>query len=144
MQMNTKTIMSRRQPGTPTLGGRRGSCPLCPHPWEAGGAIIAFDVELFPFLLYLEGALSDIVDSLVQENFSKGKPPDPQLCTVFLGDQYTKHCSSRKGIVNQNLTLWRKIQIHRCALTERLAPLPNVRTDVPVGSLWLCQTNNLP
>ena len=47
--------------------------------WEAGGARIALHAELLPSLLPSEGAFSDVVDGLIQENFSGGKPPDPKL-----------------------------------------------------------------
>ena len=43
----------------------------------AGGARIAFYTKLLPSLLNFEGAFSRVVDRLVQENFSRGKPPDP-------------------------------------------------------------------
>ena len=92
-------------PGMPMLGGRRGSCSLCPYSWGAGGARIALHSELFPSLLSSEGAFSSFVDSLLQENFSGGKPPDPQISLVLLGNQYTKHCSSGKEIEDQNLPL---------------------------------------
>ena len=55
--------------GTPTLGGSTGSCPLCPHPWGAGGARVALRTEFFPSLLSSEGAFSGIADSLLQVNF---------------------------------------------------------------------------
>ena len=52
-------------PGTLTLGVRRGSCPLCHHPWVAGGAKGVLRTEFFPSVLSSKGALSGIVDSLV-------------------------------------------------------------------------------
>ena len=73
--------------GTTTLGGgRRGSCPLYSHPWGARGARIGFHTEFFPSLLSSEGAFSGISDSLVEENFSGGKPPDPQVTIESLGN----------------------------------------------------------
>ena len=72
--------------GTPALGARRGSCPLCPHPWGAGEARIALHTEFLPSLLSFEGAFSSISGSLLQENFSGGKPPDPHTTTKSLGD----------------------------------------------------------
>ena len=90
----------------------------------AGGARIALHTDLFPSLLLSEGAFSGIVDSSVQDHFSGGKPPDNQICIVFLGNKYTKHCSSGKEIEDQNLPLWRNMHIHRCALRGSLAPLP--------------------
>ena len=77
---------NRSPTGTPTLGGSSGSCPLCPHPWEAGGARVALHTEFFPSLLSSEGVFSGIADSLVQENFSGGKPSDPQIPIESLGD----------------------------------------------------------
>ena len=97
-------------PGTPTLGG-------------AGGAIVTLHTELFPFLLSAEEACSGIVDSLVQEDFSGGKPPDPQIIVVLLRDHCIKHRSSGKEFKDQNLALWRNIYMHRLALIGSLAPL---------------------
>ena len=65
-------------------------------PWGAGGVRIALRTEFFPSVLSSEGAFSGIVDSLVLENFSGGKSPDPEIDNVLLGDKYTKHCSSGK------------------------------------------------
>jgi len=39
-----------------------------------------------------EGEFSGIVDSLVQDNFSGYKLPDPHICIVLLGDKHNKHC----------------------------------------------------
>ena len=78
-------------------------------------------VELLPSLLPSEGAFSN-VDCLIQENCSGGKPPDPQIALVFLGDRYSEHCFSGKELEDQNLPPWRNIHIHRCALRGRLAP----------------------
>ena len=39
---------------------------------------------------------------------------------VLLGIQYTKHCSSGKELEDQNLSLWRKLHIYRCALSGSL------------------------
>ena len=63
---------------------------------EVGGARIVLHTELFPSLLSSEGAFSDIVDRLPRESFSGGKPPDPQITIVLVGDQYIKHRSSGK------------------------------------------------
>ena len=71
--------------------------------WGAGGARITLHTELFPFLLSTEEAFSGIVDSFIQENCSGGKPPDPQIIVVLLGDQCIKHCSSGKEYGSQNL-----------------------------------------
>ena len=49
----------------------------------AGGARITLHTKLFPSLLSCKGPASGVVDSLVQENFSGGKPPDPQLHMVY-------------------------------------------------------------
>ena len=57
------------------------------HPWRAGGARNALHIELFLSLLSSEGAFSSIVDSLAQDSFSGGKPPDPQISMVLLRDQ---------------------------------------------------------
>ena len=59
----------------------------------------------FLSLLSAEEAFSGIVDSLVQESFSVGKPPDPQILLVLLEDQCIKHCSSGKEFKDQNLAL---------------------------------------
>ena len=56
----------------------------------AGGARIAVHAEFFPSLLPCEGAFSGVVDSLVQETFSGGKPLDSQINMVLLWDKYTK------------------------------------------------------
>ena len=96
--------------GTNTLGGI--------------GARIALHAELLPSLLPSEGAFSDVVDGLIQENFSGGKPPDPPITVVLLGDKYSKHCPSGKELEDQNLPLWKNMHIHRCALRGCFAPLP--------------------
>ena len=90
----------------------------------AGGARIVLHTELFPSLLSAEEAFSGIVDSLVQDNFSEGKPPDPQIIVLLLGDQCIKHCSYGKEFEEQNLALWRNIYVHRFALIGSLALLP--------------------
>ena len=112
----------------PTLGGRRGSCPLCPHPCGAGRARITLHTELFPSLQSSEVAFSGIADSLVQGNFSGGKPPDPHIVVVLLGDQYIKHCSSGKELKEQNLALWKNIDLPSL---EALPSLPYVRAGIP-------------
>ena len=99
-----------------------GQLPPLPSSVGAGGARIALHAELLPFLLPSEGAFSDVVDGWIQENFSKGKPPDPQITVVFLGDKYSKHCPSGKELEDQNLLLSRNMHIHRYALRGRLAP----------------------
>ena len=63
------------------MGGRRG-----------------IHTELFPFLLPSEGTFSDVEDGLIQENFSGGKPPDPEIAIVLLGDIYSEHCYSGKEL----------------------------------------------
>ena len=70
-------------------GCMRGSYPLCPHPWGAEGARIAL-----PSLLSSEGAFSGTSDSLLQETFTGGKPPDPQTTIQSLEDKYAKYYSS--------------------------------------------------
>ena len=60
------------------LGGRRAAAPL-PSSMGAGGARIAFHTVLFSSLLSSEGAFLSIVDSVVLENFSGGKPQTPKL-----------------------------------------------------------------
>ena len=87
-------------PGTPTLGGGEG------------GARIILHTELFPSLLSAKEAFFGIVDSLVQENFSVGKPPDPQIVILLLGDQCIKHCPSGKEFKDQTPSLWRNIYIY--------------------------------
>ena len=52
----------------------------------AGGARIALHTEFLPSLLSSEGVFPGISDSLLQENFSGGKPPDPQATIQSLGD----------------------------------------------------------
>ena len=69
--------------GTTALGAG-GYCPLYPLPWEAGGARVDFHNELCPFLLSCEGTFAGVVDSLAQETFSGGKPPDPKFHTEKL------------------------------------------------------------
>ena len=95
------------------LEGRRGK--NCPH------------TEFFPSLLSFEGAFSGIVACLVQENFSRAKPTDPQISIFLLGDQYTKHCSSGKELEDQNLALWRNIHIHMCPQRKPCPPALGMR-----------------
>ena len=91
----------------------------------AGGARIALHTEFFPSLLSSEWALSRIVDRLVEEAFSWGKPPDPQICIVVLGNQYASHCSSGKDFEDRNLSLWRNIYMYIDVPSgEALLPLP--------------------
>ena len=82
------------------------------HRGGVGGARIALQTELFASLLSSEEA-SDIVDSLAQENVSRGKSPDLQISIVILGDQYIKHRSSGKQFEVNNPLLWRSKYIHR-------------------------------
>ena len=82
----------------------------------AGGARIslhyAFILNSFHLFHLLKGHFSGIVDNVVQDDFSGGKSPDPQIAIVLLGDQYIKHCSSGKEFKDQNLPLWRNIYIY--------------------------------
>ena len=56
--------------GTPTLEGKRGSCPLSAlFLGEVGEARIAIHIELFPFLLSCKGAFSGVADSLKGREF---------------------------------------------------------------------------
>ena len=82
-----------------------------------------------PYLL--KGVFSSIVDSLVRENFSGGKPQDPHITIMLLVDQYTKHCFSEKEFEDENLLLWKDIHIHRCTLRENFAPQPKLRAGIP-------------
>ena len=68
--------------GTPTLG----ELPPLPPSLGAEGARVPLHTEFLPSLLSSEGAFSGIADSLVQENFSGCKPPDPQIPIELLGD----------------------------------------------------------
>ena len=61
-----------------------GSCPLWPHSWGAGRARIALHTKLFPSLQSAEEAFFGIVESLVQENFSGGKPQTTKLSLYYL------------------------------------------------------------
>ena len=91
---------------------------------EAGGTRITLHNELFQSLLFCEGAFSGTVGSLVRENFSGRKPPDPQITTALLGDQYTKDSSSGKEFEDQNLPLWRNIYIYiKICPKRKLCPL---------------------
>ena len=85
-------------------GGKTAALSALIH-GGAGGAKIALHTELFLSLLSAEEAFPGIVDSLVQENFSGGKPPDPQIIVLVLGDRCIKYCSSGKGFKEQNLSL---------------------------------------
>ena len=67
-------------------GGAGGAATSALIDGEAGGARIALHTELFPSLLSSKQAFPGISDSLVQENFSGGKPPDPQVAIESLGD----------------------------------------------------------
>ena len=89
----------------------------------AGGARIALHTELFPSLLSAEEAFSGFVDDLVQETFSGGKPPDPQIIVVLEGDQCIKLYSSGQEFRDQNLALWTSICIDLPSL-ETLPPCP--------------------
>ena len=110
-------------PGMPTLVGKRGSCPLCPHSWGQEGQELPFLLNSV-HLLSTGEAFSGIVDSLVQETFSGGKPPHPPIVVVLLGDRCSKHYSSGKEFEDQNLAMWRNIYMHRFALIGSLPPCP--------------------
>ena len=109
--------------GTSTLWVKTDSCPLCPHPWGGGqkGQELSFILNSF-HSISSEEAFPGIVDSLVQEHSSEDKPPDPQVCILLLGDQYTKHCYSGKEFEDQNLSLWRNIHVHKCTLRGSICP----------------------
>ena len=46
----------------------------------------------------------------------------PAFQTICFKKTLIKHCSSGKEFKDRNLPLWRRIHIHRCALTGSLAP----------------------
>ena len=104
--------------------GAGGAAAPFAFTYGVGGARIALYAELFPSLLPLEGAFSDVVDSFVQNKFSGSKPPDPQIPMILLGDKYSKQCSSGKELEAKNLPLLRSIHIYRCAFRGSLATLP--------------------
>ena len=56
--------------------GQEGQLPPLPLSMGVGWARIVLHTELFPSLLSSEGVFCGILDSLIQENFSVGKPPD--------------------------------------------------------------------
>ena len=60
------------------------------HKYNQGRLRCGGDAELFPSLLSAKEAFSGIVDSLVQDNIFGGKPLDPQIIVVLLGDQCIK------------------------------------------------------
>ena len=62
-------------------GDRRGSCPLSLFYGGQEGQELPF-ILFFPSLLSCKRAFSCVVDSLVRENFSGGKVPDPQHIMV--------------------------------------------------------------
>ena len=64
--------------GTPPLGAG-GQMPPLPSVMGGQAARIALHTELFPSLLSSEGAFSGGEDSLVQENVSGDKSPNPNL-----------------------------------------------------------------
>ena len=70
--------------GTPTLGEQEGQ--LSPLLSFTGGrrARVALHTELLLSLLSCKGAFSGVVDSLVKEKLSGGKPPDPHLIVLLL------------------------------------------------------------
>ena len=72
--------------GSPTLGAGGAAAPSALVLEGAGGARIALCSEFFPSLISSEGEFSGIADSLVKENFSGGKPPEPQIAIESLGD----------------------------------------------------------
>ena len=63
--------------GTPKLGMQEGQLTPLPSSMGVGGSRIALYNELVPLLLSCKGAFSGVVDSLVQEYLSGGKPPSP-------------------------------------------------------------------
>ena len=68
-------------------GGQEGQLPPLPSSMGGtGGARIALHTEFFPSLLSSKGAFSGILGSLVQENFSQGKPSDPYVAIDSLRD----------------------------------------------------------
>ena len=71
----------RPSPGMPTLGGKRAAAPSALIHGGQEGQELSFILNSF-HLSYLLEAFSGIVDRLVQENFSGGKPPDPQIIVV--------------------------------------------------------------
>ena len=60
-------------------GGQEEQLPFCPLTRGAGRVRIALHMELFPSLLCCRGTFYGIVDRLVEENFSGGQAPDPNL-----------------------------------------------------------------
>ena len=76
--------MKTVQSVTPALGGgQEGQLPLCRRSWGARVARIALHAELLPSLLSDEEAFSGIVDSLVRESFSGGRPQTPKLSLYY-------------------------------------------------------------
>ena len=66
--------------GTPTLGGRRANCPLCPLPWKVQeGQNLPLMPNSFHLSCLVKGVFCGVVDNLALENFSGGKPPDSNL-----------------------------------------------------------------
>ena len=74
-------------------GWQEGQLPPCPM--GAGGVRIALHTEPILSLLSCEGIFFSVVDSLFQENFSGGMPPDSQRNKIVLSDQYIKHSPFR-------------------------------------------------
>ena len=90
---------------------------------EAGRARVALHTELFPCLLPLQGAFSNIFNSLVQENFFCGQAPRFPNYHGIARRQVLKALFFWKELEDQNLLLLRNIHIHRCALKGHLALL---------------------
>ena len=72
------------RPRIPTLGTRRVAAPSALIHAEAGGARFPMHTALFASVLSFEGAFSGVVDSLIQENCSGGKPETSQISMVLL------------------------------------------------------------
>ena len=118
---NNYYIVSTKQ-GRLRWGGRRGNCPLCLRSWGQEEQELPFILNSFHLSYLQKRHFSSIVDSLIQETFSVGKPPDPYIIVVFPGDRCITHCSSGREFNDQNLALWRNIYMHRFALIGSIAP----------------------
>ena len=64
-------------------GGRRGSFPSALIHGGQEGQEFPFILKSFHLSYLLKGHFQDVVDSLVQENFSGVKPPDPKLSWYY-------------------------------------------------------------
>ena len=65
--------------GTPTLGAGGVVSPSALIHGGQEGQEFPFILKSFHLSYLLKGHFQDVVDSLVQENFSGVKPPDPKL-----------------------------------------------------------------